>query len=485
VGWTWKLASVSDTSLLKAAVATIPVPPPLGVDTVGFLRRHVPVQGYGQPLEVGVLVIDDGHERSAIVALDLLGTPGQPGIALRQAVAQAADCSQDAVLVNSQHTHAAPPPLGMLKLGGLTHELTDIEQAYWEHLVLMAATAAAVARRNLAPARFGAARGTLDGLSVNRRERLSDGSTILGRNTEADCDRSVSVIRFEHLDGRPLATVVNFACHPVVVGPDVPEASSDFVGVMRKEIRDLTGGDCLFLQGCAGNISPLECFHEIAGPEIEFGNRLGLAAMSAWSEARTHRSRLERSEYRSAVPIALYRWVPDGFTDTTLGYAVKDVEIPLDRPPTLDAIRTLRAQLEAQVAQLKSEGAGPERWNPVEIHSVWARKVEDLVEAGLVPTSLRTIVQVLRVGPIAIVGLPGEPFNEIGSRIKAASPAEFTITCGYTNDAVGYLPTSEEHSFGGYEVAMNHRHYGNPSPISRGVDTILQAAASELLSNLF
>lgn len=466
-------------------MATVPVPPPLGVDTVGFLRRHVPVQGYGQPLEVGVLVVDDGLKRCAVVALDLLGTPGPPGVALRQAVARAAGCSEDAVFVNSQHTHAAPPPLGMLKLGGLTHELTADERHYWDHLVQMASTAAGIARRNLIEVQVGSATGSLDGLSINRRERLADGSTIIGWNRQGECDRSVSVLRFERLDGMPLVTVVNFACHPVVVGPDVHDASSDFVGAMRKVVRDFTGADCLFLQGCAGNITPLECFHEQPGPEVHFGRRLALAVLGAWSDAGTQRYRLDRTEYRSAVPIARYRWLPDGPHDTTVDFAIKDVEFPLDPPPKLDEIRNLRIQLEAQVAQLKSEGAGPERWNPIEIHSVWAQTIERLVTDGTVPTSIRSTVQVLRFGQVAIVGLPGEPFNEIGSRIKVASPAKFTITCGYTNDAVGYLPTTEEHPFGGYEVAMNHRHYGNPSPISKGVDVVIQAAAAELLHRLF
>lgn len=470
---------------LRAGVATVPVPPPLGVDTVGFLRRYVPVQGHAQPLEVNALVVEDGSRRCAIVALDLIATPGEHGVALRAAVARAAGCPIDAVLVNCQHTHAAPPPPGIVKMGGLQHQLTADELAYWDQLVRSAATAAGIASRNLHPVKLGTARGDLQALSVNRRERISDGTTILGWNREAACDRSVSVLRFEKEDGSALATVVNFACHPVVVGPDVHDSSSDYVGPLRQTVRDFTGGDCLFLQGCAGNILPLECFHERTGPEVEFGRRLGLASLSAWHEARTERYRLERTEYRSAVPIARYRWLPEGPHDTTIGFGVKDVIFPLDPLPSPQEIQALREELEDTVAKLKAEGAGPERWNPVEIHSLWARDIEAQVIAGTAPTSIRSLVQVLRIGEVAIVGLPGEPFNEIGSRIKECSPAPFTITCGYTNDAVGYLPTSEEHPYGGYEVAVNHRHYGNPSAISKGADVILQGATAELLSKLF
>ncbi|MEM0309086.1 MAG: hypothetical protein QXO64_09110, partial [Thermofilaceae archaeon] len=47
----------------------------------------------------------------------------------------------------------------------------------------------------------------------------------------------------------------------------------------------------------------------------------------------------------------------------------------------------------------------------------------------------------------------GEPFVEVGMLIKKASPAEFTAVAGYTNDPVGYIPTSQAYEEGGYEVA--------------------------------
>ncbi len=236
------------------------MPAPLGVDLVGFLRRYVPAEGHGQPLMVTALVVDDGERRAVLVGLDLLAIRGEQAGRIRQEVADAADCSIDSVLVNCQHTHAAPPTPGMIKLGGLAHDLTTDEVAYWQAVVKSAAKAAGLAVKSLRPARLGAAAIEVQGLSVNRRERLADGRTILGWNKEGPCDRWVSSLRFDDLRGDALATVVSFACHPVVVGPDVAEASSDYVGVLRDSVRLWTGADCLFLQGCAGNVLPLESF---------------------------------------------------------------------------------------------------------------------------------------------------------------------------------------------------------------------------------
>jgi hypothetical protein len=332
----------------------------------------------------------------------------------------------------------------------------------------------------------GAASTTVEGLSVNRRERLPDGTTILGWNPNASCDRTVAVLRLETLAGAALGTVVQFACHPVVVGPDVAQFSSDYVGPLRDTMRAFIGGDCLFLQGCTGNILPLECFHDAPGPEVPFGRTLALAALRAWAEAEMRPRHLERTEYRSAVPIARYRWQPAGTEfDGHVAFAETWVELPLDSLPSAEEMEVIRRDLEVQVRVLKEAGAGPAQWNPLEIHATWAATILDQIVTGTAERVLRAPVQVIRLGQRAIVGLPGEPFNEIGTHIKEHSPAAFTLCCGYTNDAVGYVPTSAEHPYGGYEVALNHRHYGHAAPIARGCDQVLQTAALGLLRSLF
>lgn len=453
---------------------------------VGFLRRFEPGYDYGQPLEVTALVVDDGRRRVVLVGLDMLAVAGQHALALRDAIAAAAGTRREAVFVNCQHTHAAPPPPGVIKMGGLVHQFTDDERGYWNQLVRDASSAARLATRRLQPARAGSAATTIDGLSVNRRERLADGMTILGWNPEAPCDRSLGVLRLESMNGEPLGTVVQFACHPVVIGPDVAQFSSDYVGPLRDTVRSFTGGDCLFLQGCAGNILPLESFQDMPGPEVTFGRALALAALRAWAEAEVRPRQLERTEYRSAVPIARYRRMPTGVEfDNRVDFAEVWVALPLDSLPSAAEMSVVRRDLESRARTLKEAGAGPDQWNPLEIHATWAAAMEEHLNADTAERVLHAPVQVIRLGRRAIVGLPGEPFNEIGTYIKDHSPADFTLCCGYTNDAVGYLPTSEEHPYGGYEVAVNHRHYGHAAPIARGCDRVLQKAAVELLHTLF
>ncbi len=57
-----------------------------------------------------------------------------------------------------------------------------------------------------------------------------------------------------------------------------------------------------------------------------------------------------------------------------------------------------------------------------------------------------------RVGDVAVVGLGGEVFNDIGKAIKTASPFPHTLIITHCNGAAGYLPTKEACPDGGYGV---------------------------------
>ena len=59
----------------------------------------------------------------------------------------------------------------------------------------------------------------------------------------------------------------------------------------------------------------------------------------------------------------------------------------------------------------------------------------------------------MRLGDMAIVSMPGEPFAEIGVAVKKASPFAITMFCGYSSGEGGdYMPTESEYTLGGYEV---------------------------------
>ena len=169
----------------------------------------------------------------------------------------------------------------------------------------------------LAPARIAGGVGEARGLAVNRRERTADGRTILGWNREGVRDDSVVAIRIDGADGPPLvadaiATLVSFACHPVVIGPDVDGAGPDFVGPLRSQLANIIrpGSVTVFLQGAAGDALPLESFRDdgdaLFAAEV-FGERLALEAGHAIADADPWAVEIDRSDWGSVTPISLYR----------------------------------------------------------------------------------------------------------------------------------------------------------------------------------
>lgn len=469
--------------LLHVGVASLQLAPPLGLDLVGFLRRSRPCTAYGHPLEVGVLVVDDGNARLAICALDLLATPAAFGRRLRAAIGIAAGCDPGAVVINSSHTHSAPPPPGMLKLGGTGFDLRAEEERFADNVVRFASSAATLAARRLAPAVIGRGSTRVD-LAVNRRQRDADGSTLVGWNRDAPIDDEVAVIRVDGTDGNPVATLVAYACHPVVVGPQGLAVSSDFVGPLRRRVRGWTGGDCLFLQGCAGNVFPREACFDEAGPEVEFGDALAAAVLDTWHRIDARPRVAREVRFQSSIPIAVWRLEP-GPPETAVPLWVesRDVEVQFSPEATGWALEELHAGLRTRLADLERDGAHPDDANGIRIHAEWARRrlVVERATDGSAETTVAA-VQALCLGGIPIIALPCEPFCEIGLELKARAEGTRPIVLGYSNDMVGYVPTPEEYRHGGYEVSVAHRHFGRPGPVGSDLSSKLTETGLDLLS---
>ena len=82
----------------------------------------------------------------------------------------------------------------------------------------------------------------------------------------------------------------------------------------------------------------------------------------------------------------------------------------------------------------------------------------------------QTWLQVLRIGPIAIVGVPAEYFTQLGLDIKNRSPFRHTCIAELANDWIGYLPNREGHKLGGYQVWTGFHSYAEPGTGERIAD---------------
>jgi len=67
-------------------------------------------------------------------------------------------------------------------------------------------------------------------------------------------------------------------------------------------------------------------------------------------------------------------------------------------------------------------------------------------------TSVGLDISALKIGDLALVGVGGELFTEIGLALKKASPFKHTLIAVLANGSHGYLPTAKAFREGGYET---------------------------------
>lgn len=86
-------------------------------------------------------------------------------------------------------------------------------------------------------------------------------------------------------------------------------------------------------------------------------------------------------------------------------------------------------------------------------------------------------IQAMRVGELALVAMPGEPFAQIGVEVRRRSPFPITMFSGYSNGEIGYVPMRSDYENGGYGVWN--------SPLAPGSAEAVIQASSELLRELW
>jgi hypothetical protein len=358
---------------------------------------------------------------------------------LRQAIGASCGVPPDNVLIHATHTHSAPAPHARFLFG------LDFEpfRARAEEFLAVAASAVAAAERNMDDARLGMGYSSEERLIFNRRLRRKDGATQM--NWEAlvpgfdpeqvagawgPVDPRVACLTVER-QGRPVATISNYGLHPAILAGDNWLYSADYPGSLAEALSRSQGYDftSVFFNGCCGNVNHVDYRDPLQGRGYGMVQRVGYVLAAAVQQAiRTRRPLAGDCVAVSREMVALPR------------IAISEAEYQHCQQVMEEARRQpLRGQVdglpEAHFAGLR-----------LEMHQ--NQHQPDRVE-----------VLAIRVGDVALVGLPGEVFCEIGIKLRRRSPAAHTLVAGLSNDAIGYLPTQESFAQGGYEVTVGSTFY--------------------------
>jgi hypothetical protein len=82
-------------------------------------------------------------------------------------------------------------------------------------------------------------------------------------------------------------------------------------------------------------------------------------------------------------------------------------------------------------------------------------------------------IAALRLGPIGLVGMPGEIFVELAREVQHGSPLDPTRVIGLTNGALGYIPHAAAYAEGGYESGYRSARF-EPRNGHRWAETAVQ-----------
>jgi neutral ceramidase len=433
-----------ENNALRAGVARKIISPQPGVFLIGYGDRKKGNCGIQDDLTATALVLDDGSKRLAIVALDLLCLNEYIVDRVRTDLG-----TEIEVMLCCSHTHSAP--IAYADLHSPRRNL-----AYINLLVERIQVAIVQATQNLAPARLAWSLGAAN-IAVNRRERQPDGHIEIGVNPAGVVDHSVSVVSVLSHSGERIATLVNYACHGTVLGPDNLLVSADWIGAMRQHVEKELGGTALFLQGATGDLNPAMGWGGDKGWEMlrEQGERVGAAVVEACSA---------HMEDLPAFPISIERrevWL--------------SLEAPANTPKPLPVYRK----------KLLSTAHLP-FFMTFAVDGLLAKLYpwRSRIEARQGTWSIPLRVNVARLGELGLVTFGSETFTEIGMQVKSSAPARHTLFASVSDGCIGYLATAEAHAQGGYEVDLAPYFYRYPGRLAADSAERAITAVSEAWAHL-
>lgn len=371
------LAVLADPArALSAAAAKVDITPDIE-------RRRIYMAGYGakgkrphgvhDPLHARLLVVSDGHRTIGIVGLDLLGYTRNDVEDLRRL---AGFTGPDRYLfVAATHQHSGPDTLG---LWGPLPGLSGVNARYHREIKDRIAAALRDLSGKLEPAALEASVRRIDPSGICKD--LRDPKVI---------DPDLGVARFVAKGGKTLATVVNYSCHPEVLGKKNRMITADFPGPLCDDVEEALGGTCVYLSGSIGGL--LSPDHKEGREDFFEAHRIGAAlAAKAAAQARGPAARYD-------PPASAQKPSIDVKSETVL--------VPVENSRYLAFLPALTFGHDLKEAS----GRRIPGWK-----AYWLALKHILVRLspGQRPW-VETEVSLVTIGPLRILGIPAEIFPEL------------------------------------------------------------------------
>jgi len=427
----------------KASVSRVTISPPVGMYLPG-MERTENSHGLRDELYATALAFEADGDEVVIVSCDVLALHPETVFRVRQQASSLTGIRPGNIMLCATHCHSGP----------VTYALPDsrpMYKAYAKNLEFQLVGLIRMALEGLSPARINFDIGH-SSIGINRRLTMEDGTTVISANPDGPTDPEVGVLRVDTVDGTPLAIMVNYACHPVVLGNGSNVISADWPGAMRRTVEAETGALTVFIQGGCADVNPMPGEPSDDEELLEqLGLEIGNEVLRVWSgitpkdfhtlDAKSNKLHLP------LLPASQHNGVLPEFIE--LAQAVEGLS-----QQELESWLHDRAPWKADIV-----GKGDDRRAEMEL-------------------------QAMRIGHVGLASAAGEIFVQTGMRVKMNSPFKDTIFAGYANGLVCYIPPPEEYERGGYEVEEVYIAYRLPAPPAPEAAGMIEEGAVQLLHDL-
>ncbi|HLJ11747.1 MAG TPA: neutral/alkaline non-lysosomal ceramidase N-terminal domain-containing protein [Planctomycetaceae bacterium] len=416
----------------QAGVAVVDITAPPAYRMSGYFSERLNT-GIHDPLSAKAVVFRQGRAQAALVFCDLIGISRTVSGRAREQAAQMTGIPASSILIHGTHSHTGPLYDGALrqhfhdlaieKHGRDPSEEIDYSAFLVQRIVEAISQAHAGAQRVTILAGIAQQRG----LSFNRRFHMQDGSVRFNPgklNLEiirpaGPVDTDVGVVMLQAAASKQnVAALTVFALHLDTVGGT--EYSADYPFYLERTLRQSLGNQfvSMFGNGTCGDINHVDVTNALPQKGHEEAARIGAAL--AETVSRT-------------IPAIK----PVGAPKLAVRSAKTDVPVQQYAPEEI-------AQAKRDIFKVGTS----------QLSFLEQVKATKIINLQLRPSeTLPLEVQVFRLSDdLAIVGLPGEVFVELGLAIKGGSPFARTLVIELCNDNPAYIPTKKAFAEGSYET---------------------------------
>ena len=383
------------SSQVKLGVSQSNITPGIPLTMSGYDARKTPFTGVHDSLYASALYFSSGGNKALIITTDLIGFKTELADDIKKLISDEINIPAENIMLTAVHNHGGPA----IK----TYEsiLTPANEDYIRTLMAKLTQLAVKASKNPVPFLMGIGKGHCT-MNINRRAEFADGSIWLGRNQDGPCDHEVDVVRFEDMNHKTLAVLINWPCHGTASGQENYQITGDWPGATSRFIKKQAGKEIVIAitAGASADINP------IYGPGNDF-NEIEAVGYQVGKEA----------------------WKTFAQTST---YPVKSLELTT-ASMTFPGKKACKDQFPQE-----SYESGPD-------------------------VALR--LNVIKVGDLVLAGISGELMTEIGLEVKDQSPYSATIIVTHCNGSGGYICTDKAFTEGGYEVKVTRLMPGAEKPL--------------------